>query len=60
MSKATSLPQTNHSQCSSPVEELNLIAESKSQPVELDNSTTGVTCAVEAKDKLAIMLFCGF
>ena len=28
-------PQTNHSQCSSPVEALNLIVESKSQPVEL-------------------------
>ena len=38
MSKATSAPQTNHSQCSSPVEALNLIVESKSQPVELDNS----------------------
>ena len=41
MSKATSVPQTpqtNHSQCSSPVEALNLI-ESKSQPVELDHST---------------------
>ena len=42
MSKATSVPQTprtNHSQCSLPVEALNLIFESKSQPVELDNST---------------------
>ena len=42
MSKATlvpQMPQTNHSQCSSPVEALNLIIESKSQPVELDNST---------------------
>ena len=41
MSKATSVPQTpqtNRSQCSSPVEALNLIVESKSQPVELDNS----------------------
>ena len=41
-SKATSVPQTaqtNHSQCSSPVEALNLIVESKSQPAELDNST---------------------
>ena len=41
-SKATSVPQTsqtNHSQCSSAVEALNLIVESKSQPVELDNST---------------------
>ena len=42
MSKATLVPQTpqtNHSQCSSSVEALNLIIESKSQPVELDNST---------------------
>ena len=46
MSKATQsvpqtpqTPQTNHSQCSSPVEALNLIVESKSQPAELDNST---------------------
>ena len=42
-SKATSLPQTplaaNHSQCSLKVEVLNLIIESKSQPVELDTST---------------------
>ena len=38
MSKATSVPQTlqtNHSLCSSPVEALNLIVESKSQTVEL-------------------------
>ena len=32
-------PQTNHSQYSSPDEALNLIVESKCQPVELDNST---------------------
>ena len=49
------VPQTNHSQFSSPVEELNLIVDSKSQPFELDNSTTGVTCAVEAKEKLAMI-----
>ena len=59
MSKATqSVPhtlETNHSQFSSPVEELNLIVDSKSQPFELDNSTTGVTCAVEAKAKLAMI-----
>ena len=38
MSKATSVPQTpetNHSQKSSPVEALNLIVESKPQPVEI-------------------------
>ena len=42
MSRATLVPQTpqtNHSQCPSPVEALNLIVESKSQPVELDHST---------------------
>ena len=52
--------QTNRSRYSSPVEALNLIVDSKSQPVELDNSTIGVTCAVEAKEKLAIILFRGF
>ena len=43
VSKATSVPQTpqtNHSQCSSFVEALNLIVKSKSQPAELDKSTT--------------------
>ena len=42
MLKATSVlqtPQTNHSQYSSPLEALNLIGDSKPQPVELDNST---------------------
>ena len=58
---APQTPETNYSQHSSPVEALNLIVDSKSQPVELDNnSTTGVTCAVEAKEKLAIILFSGF
>ena len=56
----TTEPQTNHSQYSLPVEALNLIVDSKSQPLELDKLTTGVTCAVEAKEKLAIILFCGF
>ena len=37
---------------SSPVEALNLIVESKSQPVELENSTIGITCAVEGKKSL--------
>ena len=32
-------PQTNQSQYSSPIEALNLITDSKSQPFELDNST---------------------
>ena len=43
--------QTNHSQCSSFVEALNLIVE------WFDH---WVTCAVKAKEKLAIVLFCGF
>ena len=47
MPKATSVPQANHSQYSLPVEALNLIVESKS-------------LLVEAKEKLAIILFCGF
>ena len=50
----TTEPHTNHLQYSSPVEALNLIVDSKSQPVELDNSTTEITCAVEA---LAVMRF---
>ena len=58
MSKAgdfgTTEPQTNHSQYSSPVEALSLIVDSKSQPVDLDNSTIGATCAVEAIEELAI------
>ena len=43
MLKATSvpqIPQTNHSQHSSPGKALNLIVDSKSQPVELGDSTT--------------------
>ena len=39
MSKATSVPQANHSEYSSPVEALNLVVESKSLPVEVYNST---------------------
>ena len=37
MWKATSVPRTNHSPYSLPVEALNLIVESKSLPVELSN-----------------------
>ena len=58
--KATLVSQSNHSQYSSPVEALNLIVDSKSQPTELHNLTIGVTCAVKAKEKLTIILFCGF
>ena len=39
MSKATSVPQANHSRYSSPVELFNLIVESKTLPVEVNNST---------------------
>ena len=52
MSKATSAPQTNHSQCSSPVEALDLIVESKSQPVELDSSTIGLHLPSRRKNSL--------
>ena len=47
MSKATSVPQTpqtNHSEYPSPVEALNLIVDSKSQPAELDNLTIELKC----------------
>ena len=39
MSKATSVPQANHSRYSSPVELFNLIVELKTLPVEVNNST---------------------
>ena len=60
MSKATSVPQTpqtNHSQCSSPVEALNLILESKSQPVELDNLT--IELHVPSRRKKSLQSYCG-
>ena len=60
MSKATSVPQANHSQYSSPVEALNLIVKLKSLPVEVNTSTIELHLPVEAKEKLAIILFCGF
>ena len=50
MSKATSVPQANHSQYSSPVEALNLIVESKSLPVEVNNSTIELHLSEIAKD----------
>jgi len=56
----TSVPQVNHSQYSLPVEALNLIAESKSLPVEVNNLTIELHLPVEAKENLAITLFCGF
>ena len=62
MLKATSVPQTpqtNHSQYSSPVEALNLIVDSKSQPVELDNSAIELHVPSGRKKRL-LSLFCGF
>ena len=59
MSRATLVPQTpqtNHSQCPSPVEALNLIFESKSQPVELDNST--IELHVPSRRKKSLKSYC--
>ena len=63
MSKATLVPQTpqtNHSQCSSLVEALNLIFESKSQPVELDNSTIELHVPLKRKKSLQSYCFVDF
>ena len=60
MSEATSVPQTpqtNRSQCSSPVEALSLIVESKSQPVELDNST-GIELHLPSRRKNSLQSYC--
>jgi len=59
-SKVTSAPQANHSQYSSPVEALNLIVESKSLPAEVNHLNIELRLPIEAKEKLAILLFCGF
>ena len=54
--KATLVPQLgNHSQYSSHVGALNLIDESKSLPVEANNSTINLHLAVEAKGKIAMI-----
>ena len=54
--KATSVPQLrNHSQYSSHVEALYLIDESKSLPVETNNSTIKLHLPVEAKEKIAMI-----
>ena len=54
--KATSVPQLgNHSQYSSHVGTLNLIDESKSLPVEANNSTIKLHLPVEAKEKIAMI-----
>ena len=55
MLKATSIPQTpqtNHSQYSSPLEALNLIVDSNSQPVEIDNSTIELHVSSRRKKSL--------
>ena len=44
--------KTNHSQYSLPVEALNLVVESKSQPVELDNSTIEIHVPSRRKKSL--------
>ena len=59
ISKATSVlqtPRTNHSQCSSPVEALNLIVKSKSQPFELDNLT--IQLHVPLRRKKSLQSYC--
>ena len=56
MLKATSVPQTNHSQYSSSVEALNLIVDSKSQLVELDNST--IELHVPSRRKKSLQSYC--
>ena len=56
MSKATSEPETNHSQYSSPLEALNLIVESKSQPLELDKST--IESHVPSRRKKTLQSYC--
>ena len=53
-------PQANYSQYSSPVEALNLIVESKSLPIEINNSTIELQMPVEVKVKLSIIFFYGF
>ena len=49
-------PQTNHSQYSSPVEALNLIVDSKSQPIELYNST--IELPVPSRRKKSLQSYC--
>ena len=62
MSKTTSVPhtpQTNHWQCSSessPVDAFNLIVESKSQPLELDNLT--IELHVPSRRKKSLQSYC--
>jgi len=51
--------ESNHSQYSSPVEELNSIVESKSLPAEVNDLNIELYLLVEVKEKLAIILFYG-
>jgi len=60
MSKVTLVPQANHSQYSLPIEVLNLIVESKSLPIEVNNLTIELHLPVAVKEKLGIILSCGF
>ena len=54
--KATSVPQlANHSQYSSHVGALNFMDESKSLPVEANNSTIEFHLPVEAKENIAMI-----
>ena len=52
--------ESNHWQYSSLVEALNLIIESKSLPAEVNDLNIELYLLVEVKEKLAIILFCGF
>ena len=56
LSKATSVPQVNHSQYSSPVEALNLIVESKSLSAEVNDLNIELHLPIEVKEKLEIIL----
>ena len=56
MSKATSLPQANHSQYSSPVEVSNLIVKSKSLPAEVNDLNIELHLPFEAEEKLFYFL----
>ena len=56
MSKATSVPQTNHSQYSSPLQPLNLIVELKSLPVEVNNSI--IELHVPSRQKKSLQSYC--
>ena len=61
MLKASSVPQTpqtNHSQYCLPVKALNLIVNSKSQPVELDNSTIELNMYVSSRRKKCLQSYC--